>query len=268
VDDETFDRLLDRIYGGAVQRAIREGPKLGPSPIGATGPWTVDATEAHAPRLQPHLQRAERLRQQFGDLAALVRLGWAALDRLTAAVMAVDADGAILHANAAAEALLAVRDGLLREPGGRRLWAVDPRETERIMRLLDKAVDGGRHDGGPGGALNVHRAGRRPLALVVTPLAAVRTGDPPRAALLFVTDPEDDAPQSAAAHLAALYRLTPAERRLVAALIGGLALAGAATLLGLSRDTLKTQLRSVFTKTGTRRQSELLALAARLATVR
>jgi len=82
-----------------------------------------------------------------------------------------------------------------------------------------------------------------------------------------VTDP-DHVPQTLAARLAAFYNLTPAEHRLVRTLATGVSLAQAAELLKLSRDTLKTQLRRVFDKTGTQRQSQLMALVARLTTIR
>lgn len=58
--------------------------------------------------------------------------------------------------------------------------------------------------------------------------------------------------------------LTPAEARLVAKMFQGGSLGIVAKELGISPNTAKTQLASVFIKTGTRRQRELIALASAL----
>jgi DNA-binding CsgD family transcriptional regulator len=58
--------------------------------------------------------------------------------------------------------------------------------------------------------------------------------------------------------------LTPAEAGLVAALVGGNSLAQYATRTGRSLGTLRAQLKSVFAKTGTHRQAELVAYAMRI----
>ena len=56
------------------------------------------------------------------------------------------------------------------------------------------------------------------------------------------------------------HGLTDAEARLVHLLLEGRGLTAAAEQLGLSRNTVHSQLASVFQKTGTRRQGELLSL--------
>jgi DNA-binding NarL/FixJ family response regulator len=55
------------------------------------------------------------------------------------------------------------------------------------------------------------------------------------------------------------YGLTAAETRLASMLMEGLALEQIATRLGVSRNTLRSQLRQIFRKTGTRRQAELVS---------
>lgn len=67
--------------------------------------------------------------------------------------------------------------------------------------------------------------------------------------------------------LAALFDLTPAEARVFAAIGGGKTTAETAAALGIGRATVKTHLLRVFTKTGTRRQAELVDLALSLALV-
>lgn len=62
------------------------------------------------------------------------------------------------------------------------------------------------------------------------------------------------------AQLQAFFRLTSAEARLAARLADGAALGTAASELGIAKETGRSQLKSVFRKTGTHRQAELVAL--------
>jgi DNA-binding CsgD family transcriptional regulator/PAS domain-containing protein len=77
-----------------------------------------------------------------------------------------------------------------------------------------------------------------------------------------ITPPEDTSQD-----MALLFRLTPAEKRLLRRLIAGDELGEAAAGLRLSIHTARTQLKSIFRKTGRRTQSQLLLLAARVATL-
>jgi DNA-binding CsgD family transcriptional regulator len=60
-----------------------------------------------------------------------------------------------------------------------------------------------------------------------------------------------------------LFRLTPAEARLAAGIATGASLNEVADSLGIGRETARTQLRSVFAKTGTTRQAELVRIITR-----
>ena len=62
-----------------------------------------------------------------------------------------------------------------------------------------------------------------------------------------------------------LFDLTPAEARLLQALAGGLRLQSYAESVGVQASTVRTQLNSIFNKTGTKRQAELLSIVASLA---
>jgi DNA-binding CsgD family transcriptional regulator len=57
-----------------------------------------------------------------------------------------------------------------------------------------------------------------------------------------------------------LYGLTPAEVRVVRAVIEVGGIPAIAAMLGTSRSTVKSQLEAIFKKTGTRRQAELVHL--------
>jgi DNA-binding CsgD family transcriptional regulator len=62
--------------------------------------------------------------------------------------------------------------------------------------------------------------------------------------------------------LAALYNLTPAEARVFVQVAAGMTRAEAAGVLGVGPNTVKAHLAEIFAKTGTRRQADLVALAA------
>jgi DNA-binding CsgD family transcriptional regulator len=64
--------------------------------------------------------------------------------------------------------------------------------------------------------------------------------------------------------LASMFDLTPAECRLSTSLIDGKSLREIAHTYGVAVDTLKAQLKSVFIKTGTHRQAELVAMLLRV----
>jgi DNA-binding CsgD family transcriptional regulator len=68
--------------------------------------------------------------------------------------------------------------------------------------------------------------------------------------------------------LSGLFDLTPREARVARALTEGKSIADLSQSLGLSRETLRSQLKSVFAKTGTARQSELVSLLAGASLVR
>jgi len=59
------------------------------------------------------------------------------------------------------------------------------------------------------------------------------------------------------------FGLTPAEARVVHRLVSGDSLRSAAKALGIQYETVRTHLKSIFQKTGTRRQVELVVVVVR-----
>jgi DNA-binding CsgD family transcriptional regulator len=60
------------------------------------------------------------------------------------------------------------------------------------------------------------------------------------------------------------FGLSRAETRVATEVTDGKSTEDVALTLGISRETVRTQLKAVFSKTGARRQSELVALLNRL----
>jgi DNA-binding CsgD family transcriptional regulator len=212
-----------------------------------------------------HLQRATFLQLRLASYERRERSFLDALNHVAGAVFIVDRRCRALAMNARAESLLAGADGLARGTDGLRTALIA--ETTALHRLVRQASD---HPGGlieGGGTFRVSRpSGRRDLLGRVCPLGAraaeITTAAVPAAAV-FVTDPEEALCPPGEA-LGRLFGLTPAETRLLGALSRGVSLERAAAELQVTLSTVRKQLRRVFAKTGTSRQSELVRLIARL----
>lgn len=181
-------------------------------------------------QLLPHVQRAVQLQRRLGharrEHEALVETA----DRMPWGVLFLARDRRVVFANAAVRAL------------SRRMLA----------RVLAAASAGG-------GV--VPREVGAPLTVTITPL---RTPDDAVAAAgahtaVFVIDP--DAQRAAPeAVLREGFGLTPAEIRVAIAIARGATLRDITDDTGVAIATVRTHLKRIFSKTGTRRQSELVRL--------
>lgn len=214
--------------------------------------------------LTPHLARAVRTTCRLAAAEARGNGVEGLLARLRDGALLLDADGAVVYANPAAEALLRGGDGLATAQG--RLRAV--RDDAALRRAVAAAAAGSSE------MLAVARpSGQAPLAVTVQPALAGRlsASDPWRiapvpAALVFVVEPDRDCGGTATARraLRTLYGLTGAETAAAEAVAKGQGVAEAAEALGVAPTTLRWHLRNVFDKIGISRQAELVRLVERL----
>jgi DNA-binding CsgD family transcriptional regulator len=189
----------------------------------------------------------------FREVAPQVEdAGWPAT-----AVVIVDRELRVLFANHAAHTLLNAGDGLCIRHG--MLAAGLPGETEALQALTASLFD---PEAAPWRGVCVHVARHsesRPYACVGQRLSGPAGS---QVAVIFLTDPESEAAQDAAT-LKQRHELTTAESELAALLARGIALKAAAKYRGISYETARTQLKSLFQKTGCRKQGELVALLLR-----
>jgi DNA-binding CsgD family transcriptional regulator len=232
---------------------------------------TIARTEAHSPfgtedcalldALMPHLQRALQLHRRITVAEAASNDFAGVLEGSTRAVLLVNAAAQVIWMNRAAERIIAARDGLMVDAG--ELRAARGVDTTRLRTLLAEAAATSTGQGtGAGGALTLGRIGRRPLMALVAPLPArpaFFSGIGPAAAIVIVTDPER-APILHDETLRMLFGLTAGEAALTHLLAQGETLAEAAARLGLRINTLRTRLKTIFEKTGTHSQADLIRL--------
>jgi len=219
--------------------------------------------------LIPHIQRALQIHHRLEEAAVQRESLQEATDHLTRGIFTVDASGRLLWCNRIGESIYGEDDGLTIQRGA--LTAACPSETQRLQRLLAGALHSGNGNGtasstGSGqaasDALLISRpSGRQPYIVLVSPLGAAQRlpDDRGPAVVVFVSDPER-APALPAARLSRLYGLTPAEAQLMLHLAGGQELKHIAAASQRTMNTMRTQLKQVFHKTGTRRQSQLVRL--------
>lgn len=215
--------------------------------------------------LAPHVRRALLTHWRLTEARLGAQAQQSALAHLGYGALLLDANGAVLWLNPVAEALLRREDGLAVRDG--RLRALHNGDDEALARLVRQAGLG------VGGGLCVRRTpadGEQAAAYGVSasPVRAESAALVPDSpafphVLLLVRDPDRQGDEDALRRFAAPRHISAAELRVLALLLHDLAPKEIAARLNLGVRTVRSQLSSLYAKTGTRNQRELVALALR-----
>lgn len=257
--DEFLPRFDGRWWAGI---GFYSGPDL----------WSLTL---HRSSRQGEFEQTERaiLRQfslrlnEVGGLAHLAgRVALSAVansfDQIGKAVVAIDATGRFIHANAAAQRLLGASIHIARG----KLSFRDRHAAAEYGKVIDR--------------LRGLSPGK---TLCAPPIVARRENAPPIVIRILPVDGEARSPFLCARALVLLseivapaksdwqafsraFGLTPAEARLAALLAVGESLEAAAEALGVTRETARSRVKSIFQKTDTHRQAALVALLASFGT--
>lgn len=209
----------------------------------------------------PHLRRAVLIgnviehktteAQGFSDL----------LDSIRAGVFVVDAAGRIGYSNRTAKEIVRTGD-YLRSAGGK-LIARQAEANQQLQEALLAAGDGDAAMGNKSIAIPLLAADGTRHLVNLLPLSRRRAAgiDARATAAVFVHKAAVELPNPPEV-IASAYQLTKTELRVLLALVqlgGGSEIAEA---LGIGNGTVKTHLRNLFRKTGTRHQTDLVRLVA------
>jgi len=260
-----FDELLatqDVAHDAMIALAARDGFRAAFNICRSErqGPFGEDERRL-LERLVPHLCRSIRFGFRLDGYRALQHAAFDVLDRLSAGIILLDRRARIVYVNATARSL-ASNGGALRLHNATAATCSPP-HSQRLARLISAALQGA-----PMGSMSVPRPGDGHLLTIL--VSSVRGQDIDRfaeismrdaAVMLFIVDPANRAgiPVS---WLMDAYGLTQAEAKVALAVSSGLGVPETASRLGLSPNTIKTHLRSVFYKSGTSRQTDLARLIA------
>lgn len=212
---------------------------------------------------QPHLIRAFKLGQKISKDRRQRRDVDELLDLSACGIFLLDASGKMRYANRAAERMLSGSGAVTLRNG--KLCAVQPSVAKKLDGLIAaaSAIDPALRTGG---SMAIPAPGHaQPISAIVTPVGRDRfaklRADASVCVCLTSLQADgrlDDGP------LHDVLGLTPAEARLAQALFEGASLKEIARRFEVSPNTLRAQLSSIFGKTQTGRQADLIALLARL----
>jgi DNA-binding CsgD family transcriptional regulator len=272
---ERVSQLIDRLYDAALDPAqwskvIEKTSKSRDDRAGKRA--SVDALQAIIHYREPpgmpqrdidvlvsHLRRA----LSIGEMITLHKVQAAilaeTLDGFAAGMFLVDRQARIVHANASGKAMLDKGDVVQERTG--RLTAGERRTDEILLQAIATAAAGAtprttiplcREEAEYWDAhvLSLTSSGRRHIAgLCCAAVAAVFVR---RAAL-------NSCPLGT---ISDLYGLTPAELRVLVAIVEVGGVREVAQALGVSETTVKSHLQRVYEKTGSRRQADVVKLVA------
>jgi DNA-binding CsgD family transcriptional regulator/PAS domain-containing protein len=211
----------------------------------------------------PHLIRAVSIGRLLEQKTIEASAFSGALDCLRAAMFLVDATGRIVHTNSAAEQMLETGDPFCSRDG--KLCTLDSQANDYFRQVFAKADGGDTGLGTMGISVMMKDRHQTPFTANALPLKngirtrsrdtynAVSAVFAQKAALDTVSPPE---------LVAKTYKLTPSELRVMLAVVelGGVPEAAAA--LGSGESTVKSHLASLFAKTGSRKQADLVKIFA------
>jgi DNA-binding CsgD family transcriptional regulator len=247
--------LRPRGLGWCVGTSIR-------SPAGDTLVFSIEKAHSKGPvprtiaeqldHLRPHLARASLLSGRLG------------LDRAKSTVATLEAIGLPAAALTPNGRVVSANTGFLANEPSIRIGAgnaIQLASAPAQALLMEAVANAGNPAGRIGKSIPVRSKGPEPAFVAhVVPLCGggldVFTG---ALSIVFVTSMVPSA-SPAPSLLQALFDLTPAEARTASQITEGRSVEQMSSATGLSQNTIRTHLKSVFQKTGVERQAELVSL--------
>lgn len=214
--------------------------------------------------LLPHLQQTIRLHARIERLDSERATFSGAIDQMSVSAIILDEGAHIRRTNKAADALLDEGRWLSKQEEELRVGSSE--ENQRFRSLLGEVMEAHRQtEPSFARVFRLQGEGDSPgLGMLLRPLPRTEASGGVRnpSVAIFIADPSRnrEPPRDV---LMELFGFTGAEARLALQLANGATLDEAAENLHVSRNTAKSHLSSVFSKTGVARQSKLVQLILR-----
>ena len=180
----------------------------------------------------------------------------ATLNAMRLAAITLDQHGCVIDVNAAAEAVfdnnIKIKD--------RRLFVRDADSRNLLNDSIDQLTGQPRLNSLAVELVIVPRMGKLPVIVRIWPFEGLENPPTQEVRVLLTLNTLGPRPGPPATILAKTFHLTPAEAKLACIIARGASTQFASRELKISQETARNQLKAVFAKTDTHRQSELVAL--------
>lgn len=203
-------------------------------------------------RIAPHLERVFRYYRSGDFHAAALDLGEGIGDASGVGLILVNEDLRVVRTSAAGRHVLAAGEPVGLDAMGRvRFGNPDLQTSLRLMLDHRRSGQGTEIVDDPASAVRLIRVGgSRSVAFFAGPIVAILIGGAHGGIKPVLRD------------LIAAHGLSPAEARVFAGIVAGRSLLELAEAAGVKRATIRSQLKSIFAKTGTASQADIVRLAA------
>lgn len=211
----------------------------------------------------PHLKRALNIHSEFTYLRLKQDALLKGLDRLVIGLILYDRNAQPVYINPTAKAIIENHPALQMHDGD--LFLINPDDEKNLRKTIIATAEIDPEDSWKQSvAIGItHPDAPAPLPLLVTPMHAnLITSDldyEGAKVAVFLSDPNMQQPISIE-NLVSVYNLTPSESQVAISLANGHSIEEIANITCHSAHTIRSQLKSVFRKTGVSRQSELIKL--------
>jgi len=213
--------------------------------------------------LLPHAAKAIEMWRTFSILKERYNAVLSALDFVSVGMCIASIDGSVIVNNEEAARILEAKDGLWLN-GQKRIRCKDSHLDTAIANAISSTAATALGNATVAESLHtVERNGNEhPLLLEISPLrdSESEIQKHPGGTLITIIDPANPI-QFDAARVSQAYRLTNAESIVCKMLVDGWTSQRIADERNVRVDTIKSQIKSILTKTGTKRRSELIRLA-------
>jgi DNA-binding CsgD family transcriptional regulator len=214
--------------------------------------------------LSAHFAAAFRMRREVAEINRSRGAGLSILDRLRQPLIVLDASRCITFRNESARRLME-RGNLIRDRGGFAVCSHAASELELMTGLRELCLGPGATAGEAPERRGIRLADSTTGERVAATLLAVRPervmgflGNSPLAILaIFEVSARQEIDPFA---LATTFDLTPAEARVATRIVAGRSVKQIAGELGTATATVRSQIKSIFEKTGVHRQADLIRL--------
>ena len=205
----------------------------------------------------PHIQKALLINEKTRSLEIEKSSFSDSLNLINSSLILVNKSGQVLFINSQAEKFIKKQTDISIK---NHYVFIRSQENDKLQKLIYQASHGSTKQGGA--MCFTDPVTQSPISILASPINPdmVHIDTQSNENVLLVLSTNQHQKLLPTELLAALYKLAPSEARLAAYLCRGLTLDEISEELELSKNTLKSQLRSCFTKTGVSRQAELIRL--------